>query len=142
MGGLEGREIDNFPFLQGIKELLNTPSRNIVIEEVFRDDIEKALERGKVKYSEEGEVTRVLCWSEEVPPILKKVESLAFLEDYEGKWKTQRRKIRVSKKFEVVIELNVDVRKFGKQSRRTKKMVREVASGRKLTLESMTKVRK
>ena len=55
MGGLEGRELDNFPFLQGIKDLLSTPSRNLVIEEVFRGDIDKALEEGDVNESKEVE---------------------------------------------------------------------------------------
>ena len=96
-GGLEEGEIFNeeetFPFLQGIEDLLSTPSRNMVIEEVFGDKVDKgnALERGKEKDSKEVEVARVLCWSKDVPPISKKVEPLATLEDMEGKWKTQRR---------------------------------------------------
>ena len=58
----------------------------MVIEEVFKDEIDKTLERGKLKYPKEGEVARVLYWSEEVPPIPKKVELLASLEEVEGKW--------------------------------------------------------
>ena len=35
--------VDSLPFLQGIDELLSTPLRNLVIEEVFREGIDKAL---------------------------------------------------------------------------------------------------
>ena len=44
MGGLEEGEIDSFPFLLGIDEVLSTRLRNLVIEEVFRGDIDKAME--------------------------------------------------------------------------------------------------
>ena len=60
MGGLEEGEIDSFPFLQGIEELLSTPSRNLVIEEVFQGGTDKAMEKGEVTNRVEGEVTRVL----------------------------------------------------------------------------------
>ena len=56
MGELEGREIDNFPFLQGIEELLSTPLRNLLIEELFRGYMDKALEEGEVNESKEVEV--------------------------------------------------------------------------------------
>ena len=55
LGELEGREIDNSPFLQGIEELLSTPLRNLVIEEVFRGYIDKALEEDEVNESKEVE---------------------------------------------------------------------------------------
>ena len=61
MGALEEGEIDSFPFLQGIVELLSTPSRNLVIEEVSRVDIDKALEGSEVNDLKEGKVARVLC---------------------------------------------------------------------------------
>ena len=46
--GFKEGKIDSFPFLQGIEELLNNPSRNLVIEEVFRGGINKAMEKGEV----------------------------------------------------------------------------------------------
>ena len=67
---------DSLPFLQGIEELLSTHSRNLVIEEVFKEDIDKALEEGDVKDSAKGDVTRVLCWNDDELPT-KMVEPLA-----------------------------------------------------------------
>ena len=59
-----------------------------MIEGILRGGIDKALEKGKVKDTVEGEVARVICWSVEEPPIPKKVDYLASLEEGEGKWKT------------------------------------------------------
>ena len=56
-----------------------------MIGDVFREDIDKALERGKETDMEEGEVARVLCWSEEELPIPKKVDCFTFLEEGEKK---------------------------------------------------------
>ena len=63
MGVLEEGEIDSFLFLQGIEDLLSTPLRNIVIEEVFGDKVDKtkASEKGIRRDSEEVEVGIVLC---------------------------------------------------------------------------------
>ena len=55
---------------------------------------------------------------------------LAQLDDREGKWQTQRRQTRVSRKPKMVVELKLDVGKSRKQSRRMKQMERDVASGR------------
>ena len=61
MGAFKEGEIDYFPFLQGITEPLSTPSRNLVIEEVSRVDIDKALEDSEVNDLKEGKDARVLC---------------------------------------------------------------------------------
>ena len=60
MGGLEEGEMYFSPFLQGIEELLGTPSRNVVIEEVFQGDTNKVLEKGELNNGVEVEVARVL----------------------------------------------------------------------------------
>ena len=92
---IDGR--DPFPFLQGIEDLLRTPMRNMVIEEMCGglEDKCKGILKDKGKFLEEKEVACVLSWCEDVPPATKLIKKpttyTSPLGEEEGKWKTQRR---------------------------------------------------
>lgn len=84
-----------------------------MIEEVFRGGTNKGLEEKEATILKVEEVTRVLFWNDDGLPN-KLVDPLAQLDDMEGKWQTQRRKTRVSRKSEMVVELKLAVGKSGK----------------------------
>jgi len=98
------------------------------------------------KNLKEKEVACALSWCEDAPPntklIVKTTTPTPYLEEGEGKWKTHRRKTRASKIPKEENELKLDVGKSWKQNKRMKQLAREVTSGRKPTLDSITKGRK